>query len=166
VYPPLKPGDGVYPYPDDKIQRPIFDPCLSACAATNDPADCCTGSYDDPKVCKPSLYSKTAKAVCPDAYSFAFDDQTSTFIIPAGGGWEVVFCPAGRSTDILATFGAQLSSVASGGGAVSKNVDDTARNLTFIMTHGSGAVSSRGPEGLLWVVLVAVVCSVVVVMAG
>lgn len=67
---PSKPGDGVYPYPDDNIQRPDFDPCYSACAKTNNPADCCTGPYDDPNVCKPSLYSADAKAVCPDAYSF------------------------------------------------------------------------------------------------
>jgi beta-mannosidase len=65
------------------------------------------------------------KEVCPDAYSFgeqllsalwhldpgiltntgtaAFDDQTSTFIIPSGAGFEVVFCPGARSTVILST---------------------------------------------------------------
>ncbi|KAB5560016.1 Hsp70-like protein [Coniochaeta sp. 2T2.1] len=116
VFPPSKPGDGVYPYPDDKIQRPVFDPCMSACAATNDDAICCKEQWNDPKKCKPTTYSFKAKEVCPDAYSFAYDDTSSTFIIPAGGGWEVVFCPAGRSTDILATFGDALSSVASGGG--------------------------------------------------
>ena len=68
--PPLKPGDGVYPYPDDAIARPEFDPCFSACARWNEPQDCCTGSYNDPDVCKPSLYSERAKGVCPDAYSF------------------------------------------------------------------------------------------------
>ena len=68
--PPTKPGDGVYPYPDDNIQRPIFDPCYSACAKYNRPQDCCTGRYDNPNVCKPSLYSKDAKRVCPDAYSY------------------------------------------------------------------------------------------------
>lgn len=68
--PPLKPGDGVYPYPDDTIARPEFDPCFSACARWNEPQDCCTGSYNDPDVCKPSLYSEKAKGVCPDAYSF------------------------------------------------------------------------------------------------
>ena len=70
VTPPTKPGDGVYPYPDDNIQRPIFDPCYSACAKYNRPSDCCSGSYDDPRVCKPSLYSTDAKKVCPDAYSY------------------------------------------------------------------------------------------------
>ncbi|KAK4162518.1 Hsp70-like protein [Cladorrhinum sp. PSN259] len=114
-YPPSKPGNGIYPYPDDNIQRPIFDPCLSACSSTNSPQDCCTGQYDAPEVCRPSFYSKQAKSVCPDAYSYAFDDQTSTFIIPTGGGWEVMFCPKGRSTNILEVFGKELRQIASGG---------------------------------------------------
>ncbi|KAL9019789.1 MAG: hypothetical protein Q9185_002933 [Variospora sp. 1 TL-2023] len=33
--PPKKPGDGVYPYPDDNIKRPYFNPCYSACAKYN-----------------------------------------------------------------------------------------------------------------------------------
>jgi hypothetical protein len=106
-----------------------------------------------------------AKAVCPDAYSFAFDDQTSTFIIPAGGGWEVVFCPEGRSTNIQATFGAQLSSIANGGGRVSKEVDDAARNKTFIMSHGPSSAAG-GPVGVGMgvVVGVALLVSFVVVL--
>ena len=68
--PPQKPGDGVYPYPDDNIQRPLFQPCYSACAKFNKPEDCCTGKYDTPDNCSPSIYSKAAKKVCPDAYSF------------------------------------------------------------------------------------------------
>ena len=68
--PPSKPGDGIYPYPDDNIKRPIFNPCLSACAKYNSPQDCCTGSHDSPNTCSPSLYSKDAKKICPDAYSY------------------------------------------------------------------------------------------------
>ena len=68
--PPDKPGDGVYPYPDDNIQRPDFNPCYSACAKNNKPQDCCTGDYNSPTKCQPSLYSKNVKAVCPDAYSY------------------------------------------------------------------------------------------------
>ncbi|OCK81621.1 Osmotin, thaumatin-like protein [Lepidopterella palustris CBS 459.81] len=115
VNPPRKPGDGVYPYPDDNIQRPVFDPCYSACAKYNSPSDCCTGYHNQPSTCQPSEYSKAAKAVCPDAYSYAFDDQTSTFIIPAGAGFEVVFCPGARSTNILATESRQLQQLADGG---------------------------------------------------
>ncbi|TDZ74982.1 Thaumatin-like protein 1 [Colletotrichum trifolii] len=113
--PPDKPGNGIYPYPDDNIRRPDFSPCKSQCAATNSDRDCCVGKWHDPNKCKPGDYSKHAKAMCPDAYSFAFDDDTSTFIVPSGGGWEVVFCPAGRSTNILRTMGPQLFELASAG---------------------------------------------------
>ena len=68
--PPEKPGDGVYPYPDDNIKRPLFNPCFSACAKNNRPEDCCTGKYGSPSSCSPSLYSKNVKQVCPDAYSY------------------------------------------------------------------------------------------------
>ena len=70
VNPPQKPGDGVYPYPDDNIQRPVFDPCYSACSKYRDDADCCTGSYNSPQSCQPGDYSKAAKGVCPDVYSY------------------------------------------------------------------------------------------------
>lgn len=141
--PPTKPGDGVYPYPDDNIQRPIFQPCLSACARTNSPSDCCTGSYDSPQACKASLYSSQAKSVCPDAYSYAFDDTTSTFIIPSGGGFEIIFCPPGRSTNILKTFGAQLSELASTGKVTPDLLADS-QNITIIQ-QGS-AVQRVGRE--------------------
>lgn len=108
---PTRPTDGIYTYPDSSIQRPIFDPCLSACSKTNAPADCCTGDYNSPSACKAPLYAMKAKSVCPDAYSYAYDDQTSTFIVPSGGGWGVRFCPPGRSTNILATSKEELQSL-------------------------------------------------------
>lgn len=70
VSPPQKPFDGVYAYPDDNLQREIFQPCYSACAKNNQPQDCCTGQYNGPDKCKASDYSKKAKEVCPDAYAF------------------------------------------------------------------------------------------------
>ncbi|KAK3115395.1 hypothetical protein LTR53_005293 [Teratosphaeriaceae sp. CCFEE 6253] len=103
--PPLAPGNGVYPYPDGNVARPAFGPCWSACAKYNQPNYCCTGQYNGANKCTPSYYSKAAKQVCPDAYSFAYDDQTSTFITPAGAGFQVVFCPGGRSTNIIASKG-------------------------------------------------------------
>ncbi|KAJ4390293.1 hypothetical protein N0V85_007364 [Neurospora sp. IMI 360204] len=163
-YPPSKPGDGIYPYPDDSIQRPVFDPCLSACAATGNPEDCCTGEYDDSSVCTPSLYSENAKTVCPDAYSYAFDDQTSTFIIPNGGGWEVVFCPRGRSTNILRVFGEELRTIASGGG-LTREILKRVQNRTYIESvdpkgsSGAGmtvrpSLGALGVVGLLYMAVV------------
>lgn len=76
-YPPDKPGEGVYPYPDDNIDRPQFNPCFSACAKNNKPEDCCTGEYNSPTACSPSDYSKSVKKVCPDAYSYGTSEYRS-----------------------------------------------------------------------------------------
>ncbi|KAI8265726.1 Pathogenesis-related protein 5 [Colletotrichum sp. SAR11_239] len=154
--PPEKPGDGVYPYPDDNIKRPDFSPCKSQCAATNSDKDCCIGSWHDPNKCKPGLYSKHAKSICPDAYSFAFDDQTSTFIIPSGGGWEVVFCPAGRSTNILRTMGPQLFELASAGYLSQKNLD-LVKNLSYIESQSEKNAAPGVASKSAWAVCAAAV---------
>lgn len=150
VTPPTKPGDGVYPYPDDNIKRPVFDPCLAACIKTHNPSDCCTGAYSDRNKCKPNLYATQAKAVCPDAYSYPFDDDTSTFIIPTGGGFEVQFCPPGRSTNILATFQQQLNALSTAS-VVSKAVIADCQNTTIIKlaAEKSSADRSRGDPGAI-----------------
>lgn len=57
----------------------------------------------------------------------AFDDQTSTFIVPAGGGFEVIFCPPGRSTLILQTYSAQLQTLAAGGQVSGASVSPPAK---------------------------------------
>jgi hypothetical protein len=70
LQPPVKPGDNIYPYPDDNIQRPVFQPCLSSCAKWGAPQDCCIGVWNDRNKCSGGLYSKKVKSVCPDAYSY------------------------------------------------------------------------------------------------
>ena len=157
--PPQKPGDGIYPYPDDNIQRPLFSPCLSACAKWNLDQYCCTGSHDTPDNCKPSYYSTQAKKVCPDAYSYAYDDQTSTFIIPQGLGFEVVICPKGRSSTILSVFGDQLSQLAQTG-HVTRALDALAQNRTYIAEKSEGVAMSAesGKSVVALVVLLAWLC--------
>lgn len=100
------------------------------------------GKYHDPDICKPSLYSKAAKAMCPDAYSFAFDDQSSTFIIPKGGGWEVVMCPEGRSTNILRQLGSELTEVGNSGKLSDVSVKRLS-NITYIEADRGAANSLR-----------------------
>lgn len=143
AFPPKKPGDGIYPYPDDNIQRPAFSPCKSACATSGSDKDCCIGKYHDPNICKPSTYSKNVKSVCPDAYSFAFDDRSSTFIVPKGGGWEVTMCPAGRSTNILRQLGAQMYELASGG-KLSELSMRRLRNVTYIVADRESSADEVG----------------------
>jgi inosine/xanthosine triphosphate pyrophosphatase family protein len=49
--------------------------------------------------------------------ALAFDDQTSTFIIPSGAGFEVVFCPGARSTTIIDTSLEQMQQLSQRGRA-------------------------------------------------
>ncbi|KAK3023996.1 hypothetical protein RJ639_044153, partial [Escallonia herrerae] len=38
--------------------------CMSACMAFNKPEYCCSGAYNNPKVCQPTDYSRVFKAAC------------------------------------------------------------------------------------------------------
>eukprot|EP00252_Welwitschia_mirabilis_P016673 TRINITY_DN3690_c0_g2_i1.p2 TRINITY_DN3690_c0_g2~~TRINITY_DN3690_c0_g2_i1.p2 ORF type:complete len:238 (+),score=16.75 TRINITY_DN3690_c0_g2_i1:43-756(+) len=73
----------------------VDDGCKSACAAFPNRDDyCCNGKYNSAETCPPFTYSKYFKNACPDAYSYAKDDQTSTFTCPSGStDYNVVFCP-------------------------------------------------------------------------
>ena len=95
--------------------------------------------------------------VCPDAYSYAYDDSTSTFGIPSGGGFEVVFCPTGRSTTILRTFGTQLNQLAQAG-HVTAQIEADAQNVTLIKLKNNAAASSGFQALLAGMVLLAIVC--------
>lgn len=53
--------------------------CNSACNAFNTDRYCCRGAYNTPETCPPFDYSEAFKAACPAAYSYAYDDTTSTF---------------------------------------------------------------------------------------
>ncbi|KAL1309299.1 hypothetical protein HN51_052001 [Arachis hypogaea] len=67
--------------------------CKSACDAFRLPQYCCDGAYRSPDTCKPSSYSKVFKSVCPRAYSYAYDDKTSTFTC-ASADYTITFCPS------------------------------------------------------------------------
>ena len=66
--------------------------CRSACDALKKPEYCCTGQFSSPSTCKPTVYSKMFKSACPKAYSYAYDDATSTFSC-SGADYTVAFCP-------------------------------------------------------------------------
>lgn len=67
--------------------------CKSACEAFGDPEYCCSGAFGTPDVCKPSSYSEMFKGACPTAYSYAYDDKTSTFTC-SGADYAITFCPS------------------------------------------------------------------------
>uniref|UniRef100_A0A2N9GMY2 Thaumatin-like protein n=1 Tax=Fagus sylvatica TaxID=28930 RepID=A0A2N9GMY2_FAGSY len=67
--------------------------CKSACVAFNEPQYCCTGAYNTPATCPPTNYSKIFEDQCPQAYSYAYDDQNSTFTCSGGPNYTITFCP-------------------------------------------------------------------------
>ncbi|KAL2558879.1 Pathogenesis-related thaumatin superfamily protein [Forsythia ovata] len=66
--------------------------CKSACEAFRLDQYCCSGEFANPSTCRPSFYSTIFKTVCPTAYSYAFDDGTSTFTCKAYE-YAIIFCP-------------------------------------------------------------------------
>ncbi|XP_047335356.1 thaumatin-like protein 1 [Impatiens glandulifera] len=67
--------------------------CKSACMVYGTPEYCCNGDHATPSTCGPSKYSEFFKSKCPQAYSYAYDDKTSTFTCPTGGDYRITFCP-------------------------------------------------------------------------
>ncbi|KAF8097109.1 hypothetical protein N665_0294s0015 [Sinapis alba] len=66
--------------------------CKSACEAFGLDQYCCSGQFANPTTCRPSSYSTVFKRACPRAYSYAFDDGTSTFTCEASE-YVIIFCP-------------------------------------------------------------------------
>ncbi|XP_073058092.1 thaumatin-like protein 1b [Primulina eburnea] len=66
--------------------------CRSACEAFRDSRYCCSGEYRTPETCRPSAYSEFFKNACPRAYSYAYDDRSSTFTC-ASSDYVITFCP-------------------------------------------------------------------------
>ncbi|GKV34440.1 hypothetical protein SLEP1_g42815 [Rubroshorea leprosula] len=67
--------------------------CKSACVVFNQPQYCCTGEYNSADTCKPTNYSMIFKNQCPQAYSYAYDDGSSTFSCTGGPNYLITFCP-------------------------------------------------------------------------
>lgn len=69
--------------------------CKSACLAFNTDQYCCRGAHNRPETCNPRTwprdYTRVFKDRCPTAYSYAYDDRTSTFTC-RNTNYEVVFC--------------------------------------------------------------------------
>ncbi|EEF28230.1 thaumatin-like protein 1 [Ricinus communis] len=105
------------------------DACKSACEAFGSPEYCCSGAFNTPATCKPSVYSEMFKSACPRSYSYAYDDATSTFTC-TGADYTVTFCPSSPS---------QKSS--------SYSTPGTASSTTTTPVEGSGSGSGLDYSG-------------------
>jgi hypothetical protein len=68
--------------------------CASGCTQSGDPALCCAAPFTA-QTCPIPAQSRPFKAACPHAYSYAYDDATSTFTCQ-GEDYAAVFCPQPR----------------------------------------------------------------------
>lgn len=66
--------------------------CNSACHAFGTDEHCCLNGFNTPDKCKASHHAEPVKKTCPDVYSFAYDDQSSTFTCKSKA-YTVTFCP-------------------------------------------------------------------------
>ncbi|CAA2983961.1 Hypothetical predicted protein [Olea europaea subsp. europaea] len=66
--------------------------CKSACAAFNTAEYCCTGEHSTAATCPPTQYSQMFKNACPTAYSYAYDDASSTRTCSVAD-YLITFCP-------------------------------------------------------------------------
>ncbi|KAG2218051.1 hypothetical protein INT45_011932 [Circinella minor] len=67
--------------------------CQSACSKFGTEEYCCSGNKNTPDTCPANEYSKKVKNECPDVYTYAYDDMTSTFMCQSEG-YTVTFCPS------------------------------------------------------------------------
>lgn len=74
------------------IDSGVVVACKSACAQFNTSEYCCTGDHGTPATCPPTDYSRIFKKACPTAYSYAYDDASSTCTC-AGTDYIITFCP-------------------------------------------------------------------------
>ncbi|XP_025677539.2 uncharacterized protein [Arachis hypogaea] len=135
--------------------------CKSACEAFRSPQYCCTGAYETAETCKPTSYSRIFKSVCPRAYSYAYDDKTSTFTC-ANADYTITFCPAPSTSttkaDDIGVYWGQNSNE----GTLANTCESRKYsyvNIAFLTTFGNGETpvlnlaghcnhSSKGCTGL------------------
>jgi hypothetical protein len=74
--------------------------CQSACLRYNTDMYCCRGAYGTPQTCNPAQwpvnYASIFKRACPNEYSYAYDDTSSTFTCGGNPNYRIVFCSVGQ----------------------------------------------------------------------
>lgn len=79
-----------------------FVACNSACSRYGDDKYCCRGEFNSAETCTSNNYAQTIKDICPDSYSYAFDDATSVYGC-LSNAYKIVFCPSSSSSSLEKT---------------------------------------------------------------
>ncbi|KAF5753045.1 Pathogenesis-related thaumatin superfamily protein [Tripterygium wilfordii] len=117
--------------------------CKSACGAFGSPEYCCSGAYDSPSTCKPSIYSEMFKSACPRSYSYAYDDATSTFTC-TGADYTITFCPNLPSLK-SARDPSPKPTTTEGSGSGSRPVEESALDSSRLANLATGESSGSRP---------------------
>ncbi|KAI4386586.1 hypothetical protein MLD38_004507 [Melastoma candidum] len=107
--------------------------CKSACGAFGDEQHCCSGAYGSPDTCSPTAFSQYFKNGCPKAYSYAYDDKSSTFTCGGSPDYVVTFCPSAPAS-VKAAALAQVPGNVTGGAGTSAAACGHAKALTGVIT--------------------------------
>ncbi|KAK1610601.1 hypothetical protein QYE76_034274 [Lolium multiflorum] len=118
--------------------------CRSACEAVGQDSYCCNGAYGTPAACRPTAYSSIFKTACPRAYSYAYDDSTSTFTCNADD-YNIAFClPTSGIKESDAVFlGAQIAGV--NAGPLYANGGQSTGDDSAPPAHGNGGAGAYLP---------------------
>jgi hypothetical protein len=70
--------------------------CRSSCNKFGTDEYCCAGAHNTPSTCNPDTWAVNSAAYfkrnCPNAYSYAYDDPSSTYTCPQNNvGYKIVF---------------------------------------------------------------------------
>ncbi|XP_009142207.1 PR5-like receptor kinase [Brassica rapa] len=91
--------------PDIRSNDPYA--CRTSCQKNQTRELCCVGHYQEvgipPQECKRTIYSGTFNRTCPGAYSYAYDNNSSTFTCPYSSNFVIQFCPGPNRTTIPST---------------------------------------------------------------
>ncbi|KAI7752951.1 hypothetical protein M8C21_011530, partial [Ambrosia artemisiifolia] len=119
--------------------------CKSACEAFGSPEYCCSGAYNTPATCKPSVYSQMFKMACPRSYSYAYDDPTSTFTC-AGADYTVTFCPSMPSQKSSSDMSPPATTTTDG--STSTTLDEGDESIPGSVTESGYGYASLSGSGL------------------
>lgn len=67
--------------------------CKSACLAARNDKYCCMGEFSSARKCKPTIFGHIFKAICPQAYSYPFDDSSGLKTCRSNQ-YIITFCPS------------------------------------------------------------------------
>ncbi|RZC55209.1 hypothetical protein C5167_014059 [Papaver somniferum] len=114
--------------------------CKSACEAFGEDQYCCKGAYANPDTCHPSSYSEIFKHACPRAYSYAYDDGTSTFTCASSqSDYLITFCQPSANSQKSSNY-PEAAMYFMGNDSNNQDEYDTSIASSTRLQHGDGRI--------------------------